>query len=219
MASQVLDARLQTPFTMIVAAGTGSGKSVFCSKLVKYNKEMMSTPPDRIIWAYGEYQDLFETMSDENVEFVKGLTPEMLERQNLTGSTLLIIDDLADSIDGKFLSAIFTRMSHHRSISIILLINNLYYRGLGPHLRDCSLNAHMLVVFGGSRMQGTILTLAKQVYGPKFRQLVEAFNLATNGIPFGYILINTKANTPEVLKLRTKIFPGEENICFVPKNG
>ena len=218
MEPQVLDARLVVPFTCIVAGGTGSGKSVFCSKLIKYNKEMLTEAPDRIIYAYGEYQDLFEQMSNEKVEFVKGLTPEMLERQNLGKSTLLIIDDLADSIDGKFLSAIFTKYSHHRRISVVLLINNLYYRGLGGHLRDVAVNAHILVLFGGARNQGTIQTLAKQMYGPKWRQLVDAYTQAVSE-PWGYILINSKSNTPEALRLRSKIFPEEENICWVSKNG
>ena len=221
MESEVLDARLKLPFTMIVAAGTGSGKSHWVSRLVTHNKEMMTPVPNRILWCYGEFQPLFESMvdkTDPKVEFIKGFPPEIVERQNLTGQTLLIVDDLADTVDGKLLSSIFVRMSHHRGISIILLLNNLYYRGLGHHMRDISLNAQHLVVFSSARDQGTILTLARQMYGPKFRLLTESYNEATSH-PYGYLMITTRANTPEALKLRTKIFPGEENYCYIAKNG
>ena len=222
MESKVLDARLQWPYTMIIGGTTGGGKSVFTSRLVKYNKEMMSTAPTRIIWCYGEYQSLYETMvdkTDPKVEFVKGLSPELVERKNLTGPTLLIVDDLADTVDGKFLASCFTRISHHRDISIILLLNNLYYRGLGHHMRDISLNAQYVVAFHSARDQGTILTLAKQMYGPKYRLLVDAYTDATTSHSYGYLMICCRANTPEPLKLRTRIFPGEENYCYIAKNG
>lgn len=32
-------------------------------------------------------------------------------------------------------------------------------------------------------------------------------------------LVNLHANTNNLLRLRTQIFPGEEHIIFVPKNG
>ena len=60
------------PFTCIVSGPTGCGKSVFVSKLIKEN--VVRPKPDRIVWCYGEYQKLYETLPQ--VEFVQGFTQD-----------------------------------------------------------------------------------------------------------------------------------------------
>ena len=93
------------------------------------------------------------------VEFVRGLNEDLVKRENLFGHTVLVIDDLADEVDEKLIGALFTKLSHHRSISVIFLLNNVFYRRLKT-MRDISLNSHYLVLFKTARDQSSVATIA-----------------------------------------------------------
>ena len=87
------DLRLQAPFTMQVTGGTSSGKSFWTRRLLENAHVMMHPPPDRIIYAYGEWQDMFTEMKD--VEFVRGVTESLVSRENLNGPILPRTEDHA----------------------------------------------------------------------------------------------------------------------------
>ena len=55
-----MDSSLAHPFTCIVSVPTGRGKSVFTLKLVEHDQEIISPPPERILFSYGEYQTIFD---------------------------------------------------------------------------------------------------------------------------------------------------------------
>ena len=80
-------------------------------------------------------------------------------------------------------------------------------------MRDISLNTHYLVVFKSARDHGSITTIARQMYGKTYKLLLSAYEDATSE-KFGYLLIDSKAATPDEIRLRTKIFPGEATICY-----
>ena len=69
-----MDSRLAHPFTCIVSGPTGSGMSVFTLKLIEHAQEIISPPPERILFCYGEYQKIFD--NNPEVEFHDGL-PEV----------------------------------------------------------------------------------------------------------------------------------------------
>ena len=210
-----IDARFHAPFTMQIVGGTSSGKSFFTRRLLENSSVLIEPPPDRIIYAYGEYQDSFQEM--KGVEFVRGLTEDLVKRENLSGHTCLVIDDLSDEVDEKLIGALFSKISHHRKVSVIFLLNNLYYRGL-KNMRDISLNTHFLVIFKSPRDQSSILTIARQMFGKGYKRMVDAYEDATKE-KFGYLVVDSQAATPDLLRLRAKIFPGELTVCYVPKNG
>ena len=118
--------RLKTPFTMQVVGSTGCGKTWWTKNVVNSSDVMMYPPPEQKIWAYGEYQDIFETMSD--VKFIHGLSEKDVSREALGGKrTLLIIDDLIEDIDPKLIGSLFSRLSHHRSLSIMFLFQVILF--------------------------------------------------------------------------------------------
>ena len=98
---------------MLIAGPTGSGKTEFVKKLI-IQKETISYPvPEKIIYFYSEYQDIFSTL--ENVEFIKGLPEEInLDKR----PTWIIIDDLMhEASNSKLIAELFTKGSHHRNLS------------------------------------------------------------------------------------------------------
>ena len=71
---------------------------------------MIHPIPERIIYAYGEWEDIFEeTISEiQNIEFVRSITKSLVSRENLDGQRLLlVIDHLADEISPALIGVIF----------------------------------------------------------------------------------------------------------------
>ena len=97
----------------------------------------------KIIYCYSEYSPAFDNM--ENVTFSHGFTEDLIARENLgtnNEQTMLILDDLSDEIAPSTLGKLFTKLSHHRRISIFFLVQNLYFRAL-PNMRLLNLNSHV----------------------------------------------------------------------------
>jgi hypothetical protein len=58
--------------------------------------------------------------------------------------------------------------------------------------------------------------LAKQIFADNSKYLIEAYNDATKN-PYGYLVIDLTAETPDEYRLRTRIYPDEsKNIRFSP---
>ena len=117
-----LDPRWKYPFTAIVAGPTGCGKTVFTLKFIENANAMICPPPERVVWAYGVYQDQFDEYP--NIQFHEGLPePDMFDDKQ---RTLLIIDDLMSETDDTA-SKIFTKISHHKSVSVLYLSLPIYF--------------------------------------------------------------------------------------------
>ena len=101
-------------------------------------------------------------------------------------------------------TALFTKQSHHRNISVMFISQNLFNQGKGN--RTISLNCHYMVLFKNPRDSSQIIHLAKQMYPGKPGFLKGIFQDATNE-PYGYLFIDLKQNTPDHFRLRTQIFP------------
>ena len=80
--------------------------------------------------------------------------------------------------------------------------------------RTISLNSHYLVIFKNPRDGSQIVHLAKQMYPGKTHYLHQAFAVATRQ-PHGYLLIDLKQATPEGMRLRSHIFPGESQEVYM----
>ena len=118
-----MDSRLAHQFTCIVSGPTGSGKSVFTLKLIEHAREIISPPPERILFCYGEHQKILYNYP--GVDFHDGL-PD-LSSFDEKKRTLLVMDDLMISTDDRVVD-IFTKISHHRNLSVVYLTQNLFYK-------------------------------------------------------------------------------------------
>ena len=73
---------------------------------------------------------------------------------------------------------------------------------------DDQMHAHYLVIFKNPRDGSVIVHLAKQMYLGKKQYVRQAFALVTRQA-HGYLLIDLKQSTPEGMRLRSYIFPGD----------
>ena len=109
---------------------------------------------------------------------------------------------------------LFTKGSHHRRLSVMYIVQNLF--GKNKEQRTISLNSHYLVIFKNPRDASQVTHLAKQMYPGKTKYLQESFKEATS-IPHGYLLIDLRQETPDHLRLRTRVFPDQSQVVYVQK--
>jgi hypothetical protein len=125
---------------------------------------------------------------------------------------LIIIDDLMDETDQR-VASVFTKKSHHRNISVMYIVQNLFHKG--KYHRAISLNAHYMVLFKTPRDVSQIYSIAQQMFPRNSTYRLQAFAAATSEKPHGYLLIDMKQQTPDRLRLRSHIFPGEKQTVYL----
>ena len=90
--------KLRHPFTMMVAASTGGGKTWLVKNLLENREQWISPAPQRIVWIYGQWQPLYAEMQRiiRDIEFVKGIPVNIEDEQFLNPAiqNLIVIDDL-----------------------------------------------------------------------------------------------------------------------------
>ena len=187
-----MDPRWKHPFTCIVAGPTSSGKTYFVINLLKHVKEMINPPPQKIFWFYGEWQELYSRLQIENLAFHEGLPSDDFLDPSVRN--LIIIDDLLTETDAR-VTNLFDKNKENRTIS---------------------LNAHYMVLFKSPRDVMQVEHLARQMFPGNTKFMREAFADATVK-PFSYLLIDLKPDTPDHLRLRSKIFPGELHTVYIKK--
>lgn len=194
---------------MIISGCSGSGKTVFVSRLIKYHKCMFHTPPEVILFIYKHWQDLYARLEDslENVRFQTNMPTED-ELTDLTRDkkhSLLICDDMmSDIASNSFMRDVFTRLSHHLRMSTILLLQNM--TNPGKHHSTLCTNVHVSVLMKSPREAFTLRTLGMQL--GDYKNLKCAYEDATQD-PYSYLVCDTHPNGNSKFKYRTKIFPDD----------
>ena len=203
----MMDVRFKHPFTSTVAGPTGSGKTRFVFQLISESQELITPPPERVIYCYSVHQPIFNDFPQ--VIFNEGV-PNNAEFDGKY-RTLLILDDLMREAGDSVLD-IFTTLSHHRNVSVVFLTQNLFHKS--KQSRTMNINTQYLVLFKNPRDALQVATLGRQMYPGHSHFLIEAFKDATER-PHGYLLIDLHPTTPEKFRIRTNIFRGERQYVYV----
>ena len=171
-----------------------SGKTVLTLAVLRNSGEMYTTPPERILYAYGVKQKKIEELEIElpNLSTHHGLpTLEMIEElksPDEEGHSLLVLDDLMDEIcKSSEMCSLFTRDVHHSRISVIMLTQNVYHQS--RYSRTISLNTGYLILMKTCRDLQQIHFLSRQMFPGTPKRLVEAYEDATRN-PRGYLVVN-----------------------------
>jgi GTPase SAR1 family protein len=208
-----MDVRWKVPFTALLAGNTGCGKTTFILRFLSNLDSMTDQFINQVIWCYSVMQDFQDSITDSRVTFHKGI-PNMDDFSAESGPKLIILDDMMSEIDNRVVD-LFTKYSHHKNISIFFITQNLFHKGIG--MRDVSLNSHYIVCFRNPRDRKQFSFLAKQINPKNVKFLEEAYEDSTK-LPYGYLLVDCHQTTDENLRIRTSIFPDDQNhYVYIPK--
>ena len=132
------------------------------------------------------------------IEFVKGI-PESLENDSYLDvniRNLIVIDDqmIEAGKDNRIVN-LFTKGSHHRNLSVLYIVQNLFHQGKGN--RSISLNSHYLVLFKNPRDK-------LQMYPSETAWFIKEYEEAVQR-PYGYLFVDLRPTTPERCRLRTNV--------------
>jgi len=200
------------PFTAVVAGPTGCGITAWVLRLIDNARETIDLSPTRIWYYYGEHQPTFNNYSW--VHFEEGLPQLNDEVFDGRQPSMIVVDDhISDT--NQLVADIFTKISHHRDISILHLTQNFLF-DKNKFARTISLNAHYLFLFKNPRDAGQFAVLARQMYPNWWKFAVEGYQDAAS-VPYGYLLVDLKPDQDERCRLRTNVFPGELQHLYVRK--
>lgn len=214
---QGFDARLQHPFSMVVSGPSNCGKTFFVKNVIENASGIISHNIDNIVYIYSCWQPLYDQLLKiRDINFVNGI-PESLADDTLLPidkNNLLIIDDVMnDAANNLEVQNVFTKYVHHRNLSCIYLVQNLFIQGKSS--RTISLNTNYLILFKNPRDKYQIMLLGRQMFPGNTKYFLEAFNDATSAT-YGYLLIDYKAKTPDYLRLRTNLL-SDRPVVYIPK--
>ena len=192
----------------LLAGMSGSGKTTWLTKLITNKDIMFDIPPKKILYFYGVWQSLFNTLEKQyGIEFHHGLPKDI---EDIGEHQLVILDDLQDEVVScKETEKLFTQGSHHKNLSVIYLTQNLYYQG--KCARTISLNSQYIILFQNLRDVNKITVLGKQLGNSKFLKLAY---LDAVEQPYSYLLIDLSPHSNPKYRFRTNIFPEDDGIII-----
>jgi hypothetical protein len=202
--------KFKHPFTCIISGPSGCGKTSFGLKFLQ-NLDSLCTETafaGEIVWCYSdEAAGPGRQLRDINIKKVTYYEGVPENFGNAQGKpSLIILDDLLHQVYSQTVCNLFTKGSHHRNASVILITQNLFNQG--RHCRDILLNAKYLVILKNDRDKNQFTFLARQVYPENSPGLYKAYLEATKR-PHGYLILDFSEDTDDLLRFRTNISPHE----------
>ena len=182
-----------------------SGKSTWIKKVLIHSDQLIRPVPDRILWIYKRWQPLYDELKYwiPSIVFIEGITEDIKYDTviNSRKRTLLIIDDMMkDATQDKEICELFTEGAHHRNLSVVCIMQNLFNKG--KENRTMSLNSQYIVLFKNPRDRQQIGVLARQMYPGNSQKLLDAYEKAVS-VPYGALVLDLKQTTLESKRFQT----------------
>ena len=232
--SRAVDARLKTPFNMIIAGPTKAGKSTLVGKMVNPLNGLFDREFDYVLIFTGTSSDNSNLVEDVHRNYGKNccvfdnifsrvsctqfpkFLDSLLENRARDGfHGLLIFDDLMVELgEAGVLVPLFTKMSSHHQISNLFTTQNLFHHQKrqtdGMTLYR---NASYITIFNTPLDQTTASIVAQRLDGKGF---VSTANMIKSTYrKYRYIFIDGTQCAPSSLQFRTDLTGrSEENIPY-----
>ena len=188
-------------------------KQTFLLKILKNVESLIQPIPKNILYCYSEFhQHIPEIESIGIITHMSIPSEEMLDQ--ISKPALLIMDDLMTVANEKFLVNLFTKKSHHKNISVIFVTQNMFEKSLKTPRN----NSQYLIIMRSPNSALSVRNIGTQLFPQNLPYFLDAYNQATAN-PYGYLLIDMHAASQNILRLRTNIFPDDEKVLFINKNG
>ena len=178
---------IRHPSSVIIAAPSGSGKTVLVERLLR-EKKVFESPPKKIVYAYDRWQPRFERMQRDGMVFFQGIPdPTHLATWFPQGGVLVLDDLMEEGGQDKRVLDLFTKDSHHRNITVLFLTQDLFPPG--KFAKTINRNAHYIIAFKNPRDKTGIRNILMQMYPDQWRRVLELYSRIT-ARPFGYLMLD-----------------------------
>lgn len=200
------------PSNIFIVGPTGSGKTQFMESALRLGQ--FDPPPERLVWVYAEWQPAYERLQTQarhglivglnEIEFVKDNTDyeEIYNAMSPSKRNMLVLDDQMTEAksNADHLANLFVKGSHHRNITVILMLQNMFEKGM----RTASLNTQYMVLLKNPRDRSQIGKLADQLMPNNRRFLVNAYEDATQ-LAHSHLILDFQQDTPEELRFYAQV--------------
>ena len=205
--------KLITPFTAIFSGCTKSGKSSLLRSILL--EEVVFSKGDSILYFYGEWDknyDILKLKFKKRITFIDGLSIQNQDILKTIRSAVIIFDDLSSVVfKTSIVRDLFTKGSHHRLLSVIILSQSLFPKEI--YARDIAINTTYNILFDTPRDRSTINYLSRQAF-PGNNTLIQVYKNYVQAKPYRYLVLDFNVFTPDRFRIWTGILNSEKAICF-----
>ena len=121
---------------------------------------------------------------------------------------LVVLDDLLDEAgDSRELRHLFTREAHHKPGFVILITQNLFFKG--KEWRTISLNSTYIALFDNPRDTTAVRVLSQQCFPGRKNLLEKLLHDLVHLYGQRYLLLDFHPNSSSQLRLRSHFLPSE----------
>ena len=217
------DIRFKSPSTFILAGASQCGKTSMTLNILRHGDILFEDGRcvQNVVYFYKEWQKSFNGAKNEGLvqQWVNELPSCESIRDRVTlfkdrGGSIVVIDDFASQLN-KDIIVIFSVLSHHLNVTVLLLTQNLFSKN--PVFREISLNSTYIILFKNPRDASQITSYAKQFSPGKINYIIDSFREATKR-PYSYLLFDHHQSTPDTIRVRSRFLPHElPTIVWLPK--
>ena len=216
--NKIYDILFKHPTRWIIYGPSGSGKSSFVHQLLLQSKELFGINFNCVIYCSGENFPSFNKINNIPILKCESFTRDYIDLMDKNNNNLIVLDDcMHEATNDILISDLFTKRSHHKNITVIILLQNLFPKS--KYMRDISISSSYIVLMNNPREILQIKLLANQIDGDKSNIITEAYKNATKNKPYSYLLLDLCQTTPEIIKIRTNVLLDEHpKIVYVMNN-
>lgn len=181
--------QFKTPSSILVVGPSGCGKTCFTQVLLlEHFNELFVSPPKKVHYCYGAWQDRFADMQKADVKFHEGVPASSQLNSWFPNGGLLIIDDLMEEGgNDKEVLDLFTKHSHHQNITVMYLCQDMFPPG--KFAKSISRNAHYIIAFKNPRDQLGMRNLLLQAFPSNWQDIMDVYRKVTER-PFRYLTLD-----------------------------
>jgi hypothetical protein len=193
---------------------SSSGKSTLLLRILKNKDRLFSTPPNKVIYIYSIWQELYEQMNREvsNITFINHIPSEdeILSYTENVDHTIICIDDMMrEVLSTQVMSDMSTKLCHHCKITCIITSQDSAHQG--KYKSSITKNTHYTILMNSPREMCTIRSLGTQM--GDYKNLMSAYKDAMTMQDYGYLLIDCHPRSNRKFRYRTNILPNE--LCII----
>ena len=200
--------RFKTPSSILVGGPSGRRKTCFTeSLLLDHLEELFVNPPSTVHFCCGAWQDGFQTMKEEGVQFHEGVPTTFHLQKWFPKGDLLVLDDLiTKGGQDKDLLDLFTKHSHHKNITVLYLCQDMFPPE--KYAKSISRNAHYVIAFKNPSDQLGIRNLLLQTFPTYWQDVMDVYQKVIER-PFGYMVLDLHPASDDRMRVSSHLLTHE----------